>query len=59
MSVIIIGGGDGARHAIADLETASLTMTDAQRHAAEELLEHFVKAVRAFISTPTPQVRDR
>jgi len=48
MSTVIIGGGDEARARIHALETASLSMTSAQRDAAELLLKDFNSAAQAL-----------
>lgn len=39
MSVIIIGGGDGVRQALTNLENASVHWTNPQREAGETLLK--------------------
>lgn len=54
MSVIVIGGGDKARQAISDLETASLTMNDPQRANAKAIFAAFVSQVNGFIAAPQP-----
>lgn len=54
MSVVIIGNGGEARHAIASLESASLSMSAAQRSQAEKLLGHVTDLLNAFIASPQP-----
>lgn len=54
MSVIVIGGGDKARQAIADLEQASLTMTDDQRKNAKAIFSSFCAQTASFIAAPQP-----
>ena len=50
MSVIIIGGGDNVRNAVAALETASLTMTPKQRAIAEDALLNAAAQIGAIKS---------
>lgn len=47
MSTVIIGGGSNARNAITDLENASLTMSQADRDAAEAFLVAFASCIKA------------
>ncbi len=54
MGTVIIGGGDKARQAIADLESASLTMTEPQRTNAKAIFSVFVAQVNGFIAAPQP-----
>ena len=49
MSVVIIGNGDDARKAIAELEQASLNWTDSQRAEAEAMLRAHSHRLRDFI----------
>jgi hypothetical protein len=47
MSVIIIGGGDGVRSAVTDIENASIGWTQAKRDAAEALLAQCATCLKA------------
>jgi len=48
MSVVIIGGGERARQAISDLESASLVMDQTQRDDAETFLNQFSSCIKTF-----------
>jgi hypothetical protein len=48
MSTVIIGGGDGVRSAVSDVEAASLGWTQAQRDAAEALLGTIASTLKSI-----------
>lgn len=54
MTTVIIGGGEKARNAVTQLETASLSMSQTDRDAAEAFFDGFAACIKARCEDNTP-----